>query len=69
LEGETDHLGIKVSLYKSIDLDTSLVRINQEHPNIGVHISQETEFDHREHKPIYITYCNSDGSWKLSHAL
>ena len=49
--------GVTVSLYAPVELpvesrmpaaDTALVRINQEYPNIGVQISQETEFDQRE---------------------
>ena len=34
LEGQTDHSGVKVSLYKPVELDTALVRINQQYPNI-----------------------------------
>lgn len=59
LEGETDFSGVTVSLYNPVELDPSnsrtgqskgrtgtvLVRINREYPNIGVQISQETEFD------------------------
>jgi hypothetical protein len=44
-----------------------VVRINQEYPNIGVQISQETEFDHREHEPLYTTLANADGSWKIEN--
>jgi len=48
LEDTTDYSGVTVFLYKPVELDTALVRINQEYPNIGVHISQETEFDRTE---------------------
>ncbi len=65
LEGKTDHSGVKVSLYKPVVLDTALVRINQQYPNIGVQISQETEFDHREHTPVYTTTTNSTGHWQI----
>lgn len=58
LEDTTDYFptetsgqaGVTVSLYKPVVLDTALVRINQQYPNIGVQISQETEFDNREIK-------------------
>jgi hypothetical protein len=50
LEGETDYSAVKVSLYKPVELDTALVRINQQYPNIGVQISQETMLDHHERK-------------------
>lgn len=36
LEGEIDHAGAKVSLYKPVELDTALVRINQQCSQIDV---------------------------------
>jgi len=45
LEDTTDFSGVTVSLYEPVELDTALVRINEKYPNIGVQISQETEFD------------------------
>ncbi len=65
LEGETDHSGVKVSLYEPVELDTALVRINKQYPDIGVHISQEKEFDHREHESVYNTTTNAEGRWTI----
>ena len=65
LEGKTDYNGVTVSLYQPVVLDTALVRINQQYPNIGVQISQETEFDHREHSPLYSTNTDASGHWKI----
>jgi len=65
LEGETDFSEVKVSLYKPVELDTALVRVNQQYPNIGVQISQETEFDHREHSTLYSTTTNASGGWEI----
>ncbi len=36
LQGQTDHSGVTVSLYRPVQLDTALVRINQQYPNIGL---------------------------------
>ena len=47
LEGEQDHSGITVALYKLAELDTTILRYNREYPNVGFAISQATEFDHR----------------------
>jgi len=66
LEGRSDHSGVKVSLYKPVELDTALVRINQQYPNIGVQISQETEFDHREHTPLYTATTDPSGHWQIN---
>ncbi len=66
LEGRTDHSGVKVSLYRPVELDTALVRINQQYPQIGVQISQETEFDHREHTPLYTTTTDASGHWQIN---
>ena len=38
LEGETDFSGVTVSLYNMVELDTTLVRINQEYPNMPIFI-------------------------------
>jgi hypothetical protein len=65
LEDTTDFSGVTVSLYAPVELDTALARINQEYPNIGVQISQETEFDHREHEALYSTTTKADGSWEI----
>jgi len=65
LEGQSDHSGVTVRLYKPVTLDTALVRINQQYPNIGVKISQETEFDHREQTASYSTTTNANGDWSI----
>ena len=70
LEGETDYSGVKVSLYKPVELDMALGRINQQYPQIGVQIpshrdKQETEFDHRKHSASYSTKTNTNGVWEI----
>ena len=54
LEAQANHSGVKVSLYNLVELDTTLVRINRQYPNIGVQISQETEFLTIKANPKYI---------------
>ena len=60
-----DYSGITVALYNLAYLDTTIVRINNKYPQIGVHINQETEFDHRYQQPVAKTITNTDGSFKL----
>ena len=67
LENTSDHSGVKVSLYKPVDLDTALVRLNQDYPDIGVQISQHTEFDHRYLNSSYSSTSKPDGTWKIEN--
>jgi len=60
-----DHSGVTVVLYNLAYLDTTLVRINQEYPHIGVIITQETEFDHRLQTPVKFTQTDLAGNFKL----
>ncbi len=64
-----DYSGITVALYKLAVLDTTIVRINNEYPQIGVQINQETEFDHRYQQPIVKTITNADGLFKLTEII
>ena len=66
LEGQSDHSGITVSIYRPVELDPEIVAINQEYPNIGVQISQATEFDHRLETPVKSTTTNAAGAWEIA---
>lgn len=61
-----DFSGVTVAIYRLAVLDTTIVRINQEYPNIGVQISQETEFDHRLQNPVAVATTDPVGSFSLS---
>ena len=61
-----DYSGVTVALYRPAVLDTTLVRINSEYPNIGVQINQQTEFDHRLQTPVKTATTNADGSFNIS---
>jgi len=66
LNDPVDFSGINVALYRAVTLDTALVRINEDHPAIGIQISQETEFDHRLQSPSYIVQTHADGTFSIS---
>ena len=66
LEGETDHSDITIALYDLATLDPDIVSINQEYPQIGVHINQHTEFDHRLQSPVKTTETLTDGSFEIT---
>lgn len=66
LEGQSDFSDITVALYDLAYLDTTIVRINNQYPQIGVHINQHTEFDHRLQSPIKSTETLADGSFELT---
>jgi len=65
--GFDDYSGVTVALYSPAYLDTTLVRINQEYPHIGVIISQETEFDHRLQSPMTYTQTDAAGNYQLNN--
>jgi len=62
LEGETDHSGITLGIYELVTLDTTITRINNEYPHIGIKISQYTEFDHRFGNLTKYTQTDANGS-------
>ena len=61
-----DFGGVTVAIYSPVVLDTTIVRLNRDYPNIGVQISQETEFDHRLQNPVKLSSTNADGSFTIS---
>jgi parallel beta-helix repeat protein len=65
LEGLSDHSGITIALYDLAYLDTTIVRINNQYPQIGVHINQHTEFDHRLQSTIKSSETLADGSFEI----
>ena len=66
IENPMDFSGVTVALYKTAVLDTTLVRINQQYPQIGVQITQETEFDHRNFKPLKVTTTDPIGKFSFT---
>ncbi len=60
-----DYAGIKVAIYETAELDTALVSARYDFPGVGIPISQDTEFDHREHNALYSTTSKADGSFQL----
>lgn len=62
-----DYSGVSVAVYELAELDTTLVRINSEYPQIGVQVSQETEFDHRDYNPYKTITTDAEGNFLLSN--
>lgn len=67
LEGLSDYSGVTVSLYAPVTLNPEIAAINQQYPNIGVKISQETEFDHRAGTAAYSATTNAAGEWSIGN--
>jgi hypothetical protein len=61
-----DYAGVTVALYHPAVLDPTIVNINTNFPNIGVQITQQTEFDHRLQNPAKVTTTSADGSFSIS---
>ncbi|MDD3123836.1 MAG: hypothetical protein PHC62_10080 [Candidatus Izemoplasmatales bacterium] len=64
---QTDFSGITVALYNLAELDTTIVRINRDYPQIGIKITQHTEFDHLFQTPVAYTETSADGSFSLQN--
>lgn len=60
-----DYSGITVALYQPVTPDTTMSRINSQYAQIGVPISQRTEFDHRFAELVMSTQSGYDGSFSL----
>lgn len=60
-----DNSDVVVAIYGLAELDSTLVRLNGEYPQIGVQISQATEFDHRTSKMLKSTRSNPEGLFNI----
>lgn len=60
-----DFSGVLISVYQLVELDSTLVRINQNYPSIGVILSQETEFNPDISDPIAVTHAHGDGAFSI----
>lgn len=67
LRGPVDFSGIIVAVYQVVQVDTTLARLNNSYPNIGVIVNQETEFDHRKHAPVAKVEPNEYGEFQFDN--
>lgn len=61
-----DFGGVTIALYEPAVLDSFLVRMNGAHPQIGVPLSQETDFDHRRQNPVKSTLSDATGQYSIT---
>lgn len=62
----TDFSGVTIALYELAVLDTTLARINRDHPQTGMQNTQTTEFDHRLAAPLVTTSSDASGSFSFT---
>jgi hypothetical protein len=60
-----DFSGVTIALYELAVLDTTLVRIIYEYPDLGVPVSQLTQFDHRTQSPSAVTTSDAEGNFDI----
>ncbi len=65
LENQEDNSGIIIALYELATLDTTITRINNQYPHIGIKITQHTEFDHRFQSPVKYTETDTEGNFLI----
>lgn len=66
LEGNSNHEGIKISLYRVIEPDSTWLNLSAQYKQIGIVPEQYLIFDHREHIPDYTTYTDVYGDWEIT---
>lgn len=59
----TDFAGVRISMFKTTDLDTTLVRLNEEFSGIGVILDQELVFDPGATEPMFSTTSDAAGNF------
>jgi len=62
----SDFSGVTVALYELAVLDTTLARINRDHPQTGMQNTQATQFDHRLVAPLVTTGSDASGSFTFT---
>jgi len=58
-----DNSGITVAIYPLAVIDSTIARLNNKYPGIGVIANQRTEFDHRSSSAIMTCLTKADGSF------
>ena len=60
-----DYSGVSIRLYELAVIDTTLIRVNQRHPQIGMVVNQECAFDHRGSTLSKSAVSGPDGSFLI----
>jgi hypothetical protein len=60
-----DNSGITIAVYPLAVIDSTITRLNNQYPGIGVIATQRTEFDHRSNNAITTCLTQADGSFYL----
>jgi hypothetical protein len=63
LHDPVDYSGVIIELYTPVSLDSTISRLNNSYPNIGVIVGQHTDFDHRQLNPVYSTQTGPNGEF------
>lgn len=63
LEGQSDHSGVTVRLYRPVQLDAELTNIMQQYPQIGVQSTELTGFNHLDQSAVYSATSGASGNW------
>lgn len=56
---------MKVKVYEPIEIDSVLLAWNKEYPNVGIQVSQKTEFNPFSETPVAETVTDKDGEWEI----
>lgn len=65
LEAHGNHAGITVALYQLAQADSTLIRVKNENPNLGVSLVQKVIFDHRQQVPVKTVQTDNNGFFTM----
>ncbi len=65
IQGGTESSDISVSLYHTVDVDTTLQRLQQQFPTVGFELTQSALFDHRLHEPAFTAKTDAEGYYEF----
>jgi len=62
-----DNSGVTIAIFEDVTLNSTITSIQNEHPDLGFIIDQNSEFDHRNQQPVEQTITDEAGNFELNN--
>ncbi|MDZ7724277.1 MAG: right-handed parallel beta-helix repeat-containing protein [candidate division KSB1 bacterium] len=63
----TDDDGVMIELYPLTEPDTTVARMRERFPTVGMELNQATLFDHRDSEPLYTATTDTAGAYRITN--